>query len=55
MLVRWQTLQEVEEVRCQFDRLFSDFTTVDQESNKGSRSCREIGGSGEKKTTQEIT
>ncbi|PZU96366.1 MAG: molecular chaperone [Pseudanabaena sp.] len=36
MLVRWQPLQEIEEVRRQFDRLFSDFATVDQESNKGS-------------------
>lgn len=36
MLVRWQPLQEMDEVRRQFDRLFSDFAQVDQESSKGS-------------------
>ncbi|NMF57229.1 Hsp20/alpha crystallin family protein [Pseudanabaena yagii] len=35
MLVRWQPLQEIEEVRRQFDRMFRDITTLDQEAAKG--------------------
>ncbi len=35
MLVRWQPFQEMEEVRRQFDRLFQDFASIDQESAKG--------------------
>ena len=35
MLVRFQPLQEIEEVRRQFDRLFRDFANIEQESPKG--------------------
>ncbi|MBD2175529.1 Hsp20/alpha crystallin family protein [Pseudanabaena sp. FACHB-1998] len=35
MLVRWQPFQEIEEVRRQFDRLFRDISTIDQETAKG--------------------
>jgi HSP20 family protein len=35
MLVRFQPFQELEEVRRQFDRLFRDFATLDQETAKG--------------------
>jgi len=35
MLVRWQPLQEVEEVRRQFDRLFREIAPLEQEAAKG--------------------
>ena len=35
MLVRWQPLQEIEEIRRQFDRVFRDVSAIDQESVKG--------------------
>ena len=35
MLVRWQPLQEIEQVRRQFDRMFRDMTNLDQEAAKG--------------------
>lgn len=35
MLVRWQPFQEIEEVRRQFDRLFRDISTIDQDAAKG--------------------
>lgn len=35
MLVRWHPLQEIEDVRRQFDRLFSDVATLEQDTKKG--------------------
>jgi len=35
MLVRWQPFHEIEEVRRQFDRLFRDISTIDQDAAKG--------------------
>jgi len=35
MLVRWHPLQEMEDVRRQFDRLFRDVVTLEQDSKKG--------------------
>ena len=35
MLVRWHPLQEIEDVRRQFDRLFSDVVNVEQNTKKG--------------------
>jgi len=35
MLVRWHPLQEIEDVRRQFDRLFSDVVNVEQNAKKG--------------------
>jgi HSP20 family protein len=35
MLVRWHPLQEIEDVRRQFDRLFRDFAPLDKEAQKG--------------------
>jgi len=35
MLVRWHPLQEIEDVRRQFDRLFRDVVTLEQDAKKG--------------------
>ncbi|MEI6330555.1 MAG: Hsp20/alpha crystallin family protein [Pseudanabaena sp. ELA645] len=35
MLVRWHPLQEIEDVRRQFDRLFNDVVNVEQNAKKG--------------------
>ncbi len=35
MLVRFQPFQEIEQVRRQFDRLFRDLVTLDEETAKG--------------------
>ncbi len=47
MLVRWQPLQEIEEVRRQFDRMFRDITTLDQEAAKGWAPASELRDDGD--------
>ena len=47
MLVRWQPLQEIEEVRRQFDRMFRDITSLDQEASKGWVPASELRDDGE--------
>ncbi|MFM7886435.1 MAG: Hsp20/alpha crystallin family protein [Pseudanabaena sp.] len=47
MLVRWQPLQEIEEVRRQFDRMFRDITNLDQETAKGWAPASELRDDGD--------
>lgn len=50
MLVRWQPLQEIEEVRRQFDRVFRDITTLDREAAKGWVPASELRDDGDRLT-----